>query len=71
MQEPSLGGAGGELVIPRGDDARPPAGRLSSPAPRPGGASPREAKDRLPCSAGGMAESGLVSGLPTGTEAAR
>ena len=57
MHEPSLRGTDGELVIPRGNDS--PLNPLMS-----------EAADRLRCLTGRMAESDIMSGLPTGTEAA-
>ncbi len=37
----------------------------------PGRLAGTEVEDRLPCPAGQMAESDIMSGLPTGTEAAR
>jgi hypothetical protein len=58
MHEPSLRGTDGELVTPWGSDAR--LSPLMS-----------EAADRLRRLAGRMAESDIMSGLPTGTEAAR
>jgi hypothetical protein len=58
MHEPSLRGTDGELVTPQRTDA--PLSPLMS-----------EAADRLRCRAGRVAESGIMSGLPTGTEAAR
>ena len=58
MHEPSLRGTDGELVTPWGIDV--PLSPLMS-----------EAVDRLRCLAGRMAESDIMPGSPTGTEAAR
>lgn len=58
MHEPSLRGTDGELVTPWGSGA--PLSPLMS-----------EAADRVRRLAGQMAESDIMSGLPTGTEAAR
>jgi hypothetical protein len=57
MHEPSFGGTDGEVVVPWGNDLPYP--------------SMSEAAGRLPYSAGPMAKSDIVSGSPTGTEAAR
>ena len=67
MHEPSFGGTDGELLVPRGDTASP--GDTSGPdGPNP---SMSEPAGRPPYVAGPMAKSDIVSGLPTGTEAAR
>jgi hypothetical protein len=67
MHEPSFGGTEGELDLPRGDAAPP------RDVPDPDGPNPSmpQAAGRPPSAAGPMAKSGIGSGLPTGTEAAR
>jgi hypothetical protein len=67
MHEPSCGGTDGELSIPRGGTVSP------EDTPGPAGPNPSmsEPAGRPLSVAAPMAKSDIVSGLPTGTEAAR